>query len=107
MKPSLSLKAKNITTTKNNYNYNLPVTVISSEDIDTSKIKRMIEDATEGLSLDCFNFLYNRILLENKENTLAICDYISSLKSEINPSNNYRKKYHNLTLQILNILQKC
>ncbi|MGB6674514.1 MAG: hypothetical protein WBE34_18955 [Candidatus Nitrosopolaris sp.] len=27
----------------------------------------------------------------NKENVLAICDYISSLKLEINPSDNYRR----------------
>jgi hypothetical protein len=31
------------------------------------------------------------MLPANKENVLAICDYISSLKSEINPSDNYRR----------------
>ena len=54
-------------------------------------IERKIENATEGLSSNCFNFLYNRVLPANKENALTICDYISSLKSEINPSDGYRK----------------
>ena len=31
------------------------------------------------------------MLPANKENVLAICDYISSLKSEINPLDNYRR----------------
>jgi integrase/recombinase XerD len=31
------------------------------------------------------------MLPANKENVLTICDYISSLKSEINPSDNYRR----------------
>jgi len=54
-------------------------------------IERKIENATEGLSSDCFNFLHNRVLSANKENALTICDYVSSLKSEINPSDSYRK----------------
>ena len=31
------------------------------------------------------------MLPANKENALTICDYISTLKSEINPSDGYRK----------------
>lgn len=54
-------------------------------------IKTKIETATEGLSSNCFNFLHNKVLPANKENALTICDYISSLKSEINPSDHYRK----------------
>ncbi len=54
-------------------------------------IERKIENATEGLSSDCFNILQNRVLSANEENALTICDYISSLKSEINPSDSYRK----------------
>ena len=53
--------------------------------------ERRIENATEGLSSECFNFLHNRVLPANRENVLTICDYISSLKSEINPSDGYRK----------------
>jgi len=59
--------------------------------ISDSMIERKIENATEGLSYNCFNFLHNKILPSSKENTLTICDYISSLKSEINPSDYYRK----------------
>ncbi|HET7147517.1 MAG TPA: hypothetical protein VFI73_03375 [Candidatus Nitrosopolaris sp.] len=54
-------------------------------------IKTKIETATEGLSSNCFNFLHNKVLPANKENALTICDYISALKSEINPSDDYRK----------------
>jgi integrase len=53
-----------------------------------------IENATEGLLPNCFNRLQNRVLSagpKGKENALIICDYISSLRSEINPSDNYRK----------------
>jgi integrase len=54
-------------------------------------IRTKIENAVEGLPLDCFNFLYNRVSPANKENALTICDYISSLKSEINPSDSYKR----------------
>jgi hypothetical protein len=54
-------------------------------------IKRKIENATEGLSSNCFNRLFGMVLPGSRENALTICDYISSLKSEINPSDHYRK----------------
>jgi integrase len=56
-------------------------------------IKQRIENATEGLSSNCFNHLFNRVLpgLKGKENALTICDYITSMRSEINPSDRYRK----------------
>jgi len=54
-------------------------------------IKTKIENATEGLSSDCFNLLHNRMLPASSENALTICNYISSLRSEINPSDGYRK----------------
>ena len=59
----------------------------------TTVIKTKIENATEGLSSYCLNYLSKRILpgLRGKENALTICDYISSLRSEINPSDNYRR----------------
>jgi len=57
----------------------------------TSDIERKIENATEGLSSECFNLLHDRVLPANKENTRIICDYIYSLKSEINLSDGYRK----------------
>jgi integrase len=65
----------------------------SSAGSDSSIIKTKIENITEGLSSDCFNLLYNRVLpaSRGRENALTICDYICSLKSEINLSDNYRK----------------
>jgi hypothetical protein len=54
-----------------------------------------IENATQGLSSSCFSYLFDRVLLpvspRGKENALTICDYMSSMKSEINPSDHYRK----------------
>jgi hypothetical protein len=52
--------------------------------------ERRMENAAEGLSSHCFNLLH-RMLPANKENVVTICDYVSSLKSEINPSNNCRR----------------
>ncbi len=75
-----SLSRPKVTTTST-------TTTIPSDKI----IERKIENATEGLSSDCFNFVHNRVLSANKENALTICDYISCLKSEINPSDSYRK----------------
>ena len=54
-------------------------------------IKTKIENATEGLSSNCFNRLFGMVLPGSRENALTICDYMSSLKSEINPSDHYRK----------------
>jgi hypothetical protein len=62
-------------------------TSISSDRI----IKTKIENATEGLSSNCFNHLSNRVLAASRENALTICNYISSIRSEINPSDHYRK----------------
>ena len=52
-----------------------------------------IENATQGLPYTCFNYLFNSVLpaYKGKENALTICDYMSCLKSEINPSDHYRK----------------
>jgi hypothetical protein len=65
----------------------------SSAGSDSSIIKTKIENVTQGLSSGCFNLLCNRVLpaSRGRENALTICDYISSLKSEINLSDNYRK----------------
>jgi integrase len=87
------LRPKSVTTTTTRTSASR--TSSSSEeivvDIDDNKIKRKIEIAVEGLPFQCFNFLHNKVLPANKENALTICDYISSIKSEINPSNSYRK----------------
>jgi hypothetical protein len=57
-------------------------------------IKTKIGNATEGLPSYCFNRLSKIGLSASKigeENALAICDYMFSLRSEINPSGHYRK----------------
>ena len=59
--------------------------------IDDSQIKRKIENAVEGLPSQCFNYLCVKISPISQENAVTICDYMSSLKSEINPSSGYRK----------------
>ena len=69
-------------------------TITTSSTLDTDNnniIKERIENATEALSSNCFNYLFNRVLPVSRENALTICDYISSIKSEINPSDHYRK----------------
>jgi integrase len=53
-------------------------------------IERKLENATEDLPSRCSGLL-QRMLHVNRENTLTICDYILSLKSEINLSNSYRR----------------
>jgi integrase/recombinase XerD len=62
------------------------ITTSTTSDIIT---ERRIENATEGLSSGCFRLLHDKVLPTNKENALTICDYISSVKSEINPSDHY------------------
>jgi integrase len=61
----------------------------STTTIDTITERKM-ENATEGLPSRCLG-LVQRMLPANRDNVLSICDYIQSLKSEINPSNNYRR----------------
>jgi len=55
-----------------------------------SSLSDKIAAATEGLPPNCFDHLHN-VGNKQKQNALTICDYISSLRSEINPSDNYRK----------------
>jgi hypothetical protein len=78
------------TTTSTSTSVSAITTTTMSTPSDNNIIKTKIENATVGLSSNCFNHLYNRILPASRENALTICDYIS-LKSEINPSDHYRK----------------
>ncbi|MGB6671289.1 MAG: hypothetical protein WBE34_02535, partial [Candidatus Nitrosopolaris sp.] len=66
-------------------------TMAESTNSDIIKINKKIQNATEGLPSECFNLLHNRVLPTNKDNALIICDYVSSLRSEINPSDGYRR----------------
>ncbi|PWU82291.1 MAG: hypothetical protein DLM72_02425 [Candidatus Nitrosopolaris wilkensis] len=52
-------------------------------------IERNVEIATEGLTMESYNMLDNRVT--NKENALIICNYINSIRSEVNLSDNYRQ----------------
>ena len=81
---STSITSTSISITKNAATNILP---------DNNIVNMRIENATEGLSSYCFNYLSNRVLpgSRGKVNALVICDYISSMKSEINPSDHYRK----------------
>jgi integrase len=49
--------------------------------------ERKLENVTEGLSHNCFNWLINN----NKENATIIANYIMSMKTETNLSDSYRK----------------
>ncbi|MFL6361456.1 MAG: hypothetical protein ACJ72V_19255 [Nitrososphaeraceae archaeon] len=68
-------------------------TTTMSTSSDNMIIKTKIENTTEGLPSNCFNYLCTKVLpgSKGKENALTICDYMSSLRSEINPSDHYRK----------------
>lgn len=61
--------------------------------------ERKIENVTEGLSFQYFNALH-KMLSVNKENVLTICDYVFSLKSEVNLSDHYRE-------DVILLLCKC
>ena len=58
---------------------------ISTSSSDNAIVRTKIENATEGLSSNCFNYLFNRVLpgSRGKENALTICDYMSSIKYAI------------------------
>ena len=72
--------------------------VSSSDGVVDARLKRKIEYVVEGLPSRCFDHLCKKVLPGSKENVLIICDYISSLKSEINPSNKLQGMmcYHTL-----------
>lgn len=58
-----------------------------------SSLSDKVAATTEGLLPNCFHHLHDRVLCarsKGKENAMTICDYISSLKSEINLSDHYR-----------------
>ena len=60
----------------------------------TTTTMTKIENAIEGLPHNCFNRLHDRVLCagsKDKENALTIRNYITSLRSETNLSDNYRK----------------
>jgi len=38
-----------------------------------------------------FNFLHNDVLPQDKENAMIICNYVQSMRQELNPSDRYRE----------------
>jgi integrase/recombinase XerD len=58
-----------------------------------SSLLDKVATSTKGLSPSCFHHLCNMFSSggKGKENALMICDHISSLRSEINASDHYRK----------------
>jgi integrase len=78
----------------NTINTNTPTTTVATITTTTTLSeteRREIEKATEGLTARHFNFLHNDVLPQNKENTMIICNYIQSMRQELNPSDSYRK----------------
>ncbi len=69
----------------------MTATTTTNERTFSDTIKTKIEHAVEGLPSRCFENICNMVLPGSEENVLFICDYMSSLKSEINPSDRYRK----------------
>jgi hypothetical protein len=53
-------------------------------------LDRKIEDVTAGLRPESYKILY-KISYSSEENALTIVNYILAMKTEINPSDNYRK----------------
>jgi hypothetical protein len=45
--------------------------------------------ATDGLGRDCYNALA-RVLSQNRGNAIIICDYVTSMRHEVNLSDAYR-----------------
>src|SRR5215212_5743117 len=68
-------------------------TIADTSTLSENIVNIKIENATAGLPPYCLNRLCNRVLpaSRGKENALTIYDYISSLRSEINPSDHYKK----------------
>jgi integrase len=95
LKPEMtSTSSSAITKTTATANTKMSTAASSSAADDDVTTKTVIKNATEGLSTRCFSYLFDRVLpasREGKENALTICDYMSSLRSEINPSYNYRR----------------
>ncbi|HXX97833.1 MAG TPA: hypothetical protein VEL11_12050 [Candidatus Bathyarchaeia archaeon] len=57
----------------------------------TERQRQKIKNATEGLATCHFNFLHNDVLPQDKENAMIICNYVQSMRQELNPSDRYRE----------------
>jgi hypothetical protein len=69
-------------------------TTATNSSIESLSLLDKVTATIEGLPPNCFHHLHDKVLCaesKGKENAMTICDYISSLKSEINPSDHYRR----------------
>lgn len=71
--------------------YGTTSTITSTTTIPSGMDIGKIQNITQGLASHCFNMLHNRVLPQNRDNAMTICDYISSTKYELNLSDNYRE----------------
>ena len=83
---SSSSNTAGIATTKLRSNFTA-VKEQKQEEYNDPFFDRKIENATEGLKSDC----YKRFYKISYDNALTIANYILSMKSEINPADNYRR----------------
>lgn len=83
---SSSSNTSRIATTKLRSNY-ATVKEQKLEEYNDQYFDRRVENVTEGLNPDCYKQFYQIPY----NNAITVADYILSLKSEINPSNNYRR----------------
>jgi integrase/recombinase XerD len=91
---TMNEQMKTIANTVNNNTGNSTFSVSLSE---TERQK--IEDATERLATRYFNLLHNDVVTQNKENAMIICDYVQSMRQELNLSDGYR---HDVILLLSN-----
>src|SRR5215831_9342887 len=74
-------------TVNNNNTGSSTLSVIETEESQRQKI----EDTTQGLPARYFKFLHNDVLSQNKENAMIICNYVQSMRQELNLSDGYRQ----------------
>jgi integrase len=68
--------------------------VTTNPSMESTSLSDKVTATTEGLLPNCYHHLHDKVLCtgsKGRENAMTICDYISSLKSEINPSDHYRR----------------
>ena len=67
-------------------------TTATNPSMESLSLSDKVTATTEGLLPNYFRHLHDKVLCagsKGKENAMTICDYVSSLKSEINPSDHY------------------
>ncbi|MDQ6862262.1 MAG: hypothetical protein M3044_00410 [Thermoproteota archaeon] len=80
---TVNVKTKTETSTKTKQ-------FINDDDSDPL-FERKIRNANDGLNHDCFNWLYEKVAKFSKEKAAIIANYIMSMKTETNLSDNYRR----------------